>query len=79
MARVGIVEGEGETSTELPKEFVDHCTRLTKMEQRVQKLVPYVPLLRIPYTDSLSKSLAEKSRALVTLTSVLISIVLIQF
>jgi hypothetical protein len=79
MARVGIAEVEGETRTELPKEFVDHCTRLTKMEQRVQKLVPYVPLLRMPYTDSLSKSLGEKSLALVTLTSVLISIVLIQF
>ena len=64
MARVGIAEGEGEARTELPKEFVDHCTRLTKMEQRVQKLVPYVPLLRMPYTDSLSKSLRGKRLAL---------------
>lgn len=46
-------------SGELPKEFVDHCTRLTRMEARVQKVEPYVPLQRMPNGDEVWRSIAE--------------------
>jgi len=50
----GASGGQGEAplgeagGNELPKEFVDHCTRLTRMEARVLKVEPYVPLQHMP-------------------------------
>jgi len=44
---------------ELPKDFVDHCTRLTRMEARVQKVEPYMPLERMPNGDAAWQSIAQ--------------------
>ena len=52
------VQAEG-AGSELPKEFVDHCTRLSRMEARVQKVEPYVPLQRMPGGDEVWQSLAD--------------------
>jgi hypothetical protein len=42
----------------MPKGFVDNCTRLTRMEKRVQKVEPYVPLERLPDGRSMWESIA---------------------
>jgi len=44
--------------SDLPKGFVDNCTRLTRMEARVQKVEPYVPLERLPDGRSTWESIA---------------------
>ena len=43
---------------ELPKDYVDHCTRLSRMEARVLKVEPYVPLQRMAGGDEVYESLA---------------------
>lgn len=52
------VQAEGGGS-ELPKQFVDHCTRLSRMEARVQKVEPYVPLQRMPGGYEVWQSVAD--------------------